>query len=75
MAKTNSVRDTKRLCADSRDLIDQSNVLISGWGAAYAVHKDQIEKRKRPSQEAASKSCACARNSAVPASEFDSSTR
>ena len=75
MAKTNSVRDKKRLCADSRDLIIQSATLISGSGAACAVFMDQIEKRKRPSQEVASKSCACARNSAVPASEFDSSTR
>lgn len=52
MAKPNSVRDTKRLCADSRDLIDQSDALILGSGAACAVHKDQIEKSK----EAVSKS-------------------
>jgi hypothetical protein len=41
------VRDTKRLCADSRDLIDQSALLISGSGTACAVHKDQIEKTKQ----------------------------
>jgi hypothetical protein len=52
MAKPNSVHDTKRLCADSRDLIDQSDALISESGAACAVHKDQIEKSK----EAVSKS-------------------
>ena len=46
MAKPNSVRDTKRLCADSRDLIDQSAALISGSGAACAVFTDQIEKAK-----------------------------
>jgi hypothetical protein len=52
MAKPNSVRDTKRLCADACDLIDQSATLISGSDAACAVHKDQIEKSK----EAVSKS-------------------
>ena len=46
MAKSNSVRDSKRLFADSRDLIDQFTVLISGSGAACAVHKDPIEKTK-----------------------------
>lgn len=46
MAKPNSVRDTKQLCADSHDLIDQSARLISGAGAACAGHKDQIEKAR-----------------------------
>ncbi len=46
MSKPNSVRDTKQLCADSRDLVDQSAQLISGSGAAHAGHKDQIEKAK-----------------------------
>ena len=46
MAKTNSVRDKKRLCADSRDLINQSATLISGSGAACAVFMDQIERTK-----------------------------
>ena len=46
MAKTNSVRDTKRLCAASRDLIDQSATLISGSGAACVVFMDQIERTK-----------------------------
>ncbi len=46
MAKTDSVRHSHRLCADTRDLIDQSAVLISGAGVACAVHKDQIAKSK-----------------------------
>lgn len=46
MAKPNSVRDAKQLCADSHDLIDQSALLISGAGAACAGHRDQIEKAK-----------------------------
>lgn len=46
MAKRNSVRDTKRLCADSRDLINQSAIMISGSDAACVGFKDQIEKTK-----------------------------
>ena len=46
MTKPNSIRDTKRLCADSRNLIDQSATPISGSGAARAVFTDQIEKAK-----------------------------
>jgi hypothetical protein len=46
MAKPNSVRDTKRLCADARDLIDQSATLISGSDAACVGFMDQIEKTK-----------------------------
>ena len=46
MTKPNSIRDTKRLCVDSRDLIDQSDALISGAGAACAIFMDQIEKTK-----------------------------
>ena len=46
VGKTDFVRSTKRLCADSRDLIDQSAVLVSGSGAACAVHKDQIATSK-----------------------------
>jgi len=46
MAKTNSVRDKKRLGADSRNLIDQSAILISGSGAACIVFMDQIERTK-----------------------------
>jgi hypothetical protein len=34
------------LCADSRDLIDQSGTLISGSDAACAGFMDQIEKTK-----------------------------
>jgi hypothetical protein len=47
MAKLNSVRDTKRLCADARDLIDQSATLISGSDAACVGFMDQIEKTKK----------------------------
>ncbi len=46
MVKPSSIRDTKQLCADSRDLIDQSARLITAAGAACVVHKDQIEKAK-----------------------------
>jgi hypothetical protein len=46
MAKPDSVRDTKQLCADSHDLIDQPALLITEAGAACAAHKDQIEKAK-----------------------------
>jgi hypothetical protein len=46
MAKPNSVRDTKRLCADSRDLIDQSAAMILESGAACAGFMDQIKKTK-----------------------------
>jgi hypothetical protein len=46
MAKPNPVRDTKQLCADSHDLIDQSAQLITEAGASCAAHKDQIEKAK-----------------------------
>lgn len=46
MAKPNSVRDTKQLCADSYDLIDQSAFLINEAGASCAAHMDQIEKSK-----------------------------
>lgn len=52
MAKAKFVRSAARLCADSRDLIAQSEILLVGSGAACAVHKDQIEK----SREAVSKS-------------------
>ncbi len=46
MIRSNSIRDTQRLCAASRDLIDQSATLISGSGAACAGYMDQIEKTK-----------------------------
>ena len=46
MVKPNSIRDTKQLCEDAHDLIDQSARLISGSGAACAAHKDQIEKAR-----------------------------
>lgn len=46
MAKPGTIRDSKQLCAESHDLIDQSARLITGAGAACAAHKDQIEKAK-----------------------------
>jgi hypothetical protein len=46
MVKPNSIRDTKQLCAESRDLIDQSTTLISGSDAACAGFMDQVEKTK-----------------------------
>lgn len=46
MAKTDSVRRASSACADSRELIDQSAVLISGSSVACAVHLDQIAKSK-----------------------------
>jgi hypothetical protein len=46
MAKSNPVRDTKQLCADSYDLIDESALLINEAGASCAAHRDQIEKSK-----------------------------
>lgn len=46
MGKSDFVRSTNRLCADSRDLIDQSAALVSGSDTACAVHKDQIAKSK-----------------------------
>jgi hypothetical protein len=46
MVKPNSIRDTKRLCAGSRDLIDQSITMISKSGAACAGFMNQIEKTK-----------------------------
>ena len=47
MAKPKLVSNAKRLCADSRDLIDQLVTLISGSGAACTVFTDQIEKDQR----------------------------
>ncbi|MGZ8330447.1 MAG: hypothetical protein ACXWVA_05315 [Rhodoplanes sp.] len=47
MAKTDNIRDLYHLCADSRDLIDQSAVLMSGSGVACAGHKDQIAKSRK----------------------------
>ena len=47
MANAKSVRSAARLCADSRDLIEQSEILLIGSGAACAVHKDQIEKSRK----------------------------
>jgi hypothetical protein len=46
MIKSNSIRDTKRLCADSRDLIDQTAAMISESDAACAGFMDQVEKTK-----------------------------
>jgi len=46
MAKSNSIRNAKQLCAETRDLIDQSARLISEAGAACVGHKDQIEKAR-----------------------------
>ncbi|HEX5847018.1 MAG TPA: hypothetical protein VFY53_12330 [Rhodoplanes sp.] len=55
MAKTDNIRDSYHLCADSRDLIDQSAVLISGSGVACAGHKDQIAKSRKAVEKAASR--------------------
>ena len=46
MIKSNGIPGTQRLCAASRDLIDQSATLISGSGAACVVFMDQIERTK-----------------------------
>lgn len=46
MIKSNSIRDTKRLCAGSRDLIDQTAAMISESDAACAGFMDQVEKTK-----------------------------
>lgn len=46
MGKSDFVRSTNRLCADSRDLIDQSAALVSGLDTACAVPNDQIAKSK-----------------------------
>lgn len=46
MVDTKSVRSAARLCADSRNLIEQSSVLILDSGSACAAHRDQIEKSR-----------------------------
>jgi hypothetical protein len=51
MIKSNSIRDTKRLCAGSRDLIDQTAAMISESDAALrrlhgSGRKDQRGRHK-----------------------------
>jgi hypothetical protein len=46
MHKPADARGVTRAYIESFELIDQSRVLISGSGAALAVHRDQIAKAK-----------------------------